>query len=168
MSEIPTPDSEDPKEVFALFGLAFYQAAVLERGVLNLAVAMLAKDKPEITTGDVENLYATFGKSTFGKVIKAARANFEIPSGLEADLAVALEMRNYLAHRFFVVHEIDFMKPSGRRKMIDELIEILEHLMSVDKRTDKIWERDRESFGITEEWVEQKKREIVAIGNVCD
>ena len=162
MPEIPKPDYDDPKEVFAFFGLAYYQAAVLEHGVLNLAVAMLAKRVPGVTAGDVERLYESFEKSTFGEIIKAAKTRFEVPTDLEADLALALEKRNYLAHRFFFVHDIDFMTPSGKRKMIDELIEILEHFQSVDIRMDEIWLRAWESFGVTKEWIEQKTREFVS------
>ena len=167
MPELPRPNYDDPKEVYAFFGLAYYQAAVLEHGVLNLAVAMLAKRVPGITAGDVEGLYQSFDKSTFGQVINVAKAKFDIPSGLESDLALALEKRNYLAHRFFVVHDIDFMTPTGRRAMIDELIEILEHLQSVDTRMDDIWMSAWESFGITKEWIEQKKREFVSERNNC-
>lgn len=167
MPEIPKPDYDDPKEVFAFFGLAYYQAAVLEHGVLNLAVAMRAKGVPGITGGDVERLYESFDKSTFGKVIKAAKEKADIPSDLEADLALALEKRNYLAHRFFVVHDLDFMTPSGRRTMIDELIEILEHLQSVDRRMDDIWMNAWESFGITKEWIEQKTRDFVFERHNC-
>lgn len=160
MPEIPKPDYDDPKEVYAFFGLAYYQAAVLEHGVLNLAVAMLAKRVPGVTAGDVEGLYQSFDKSTFGQVINAAKDKFDIPPGLEADLALALEKRNYLAHRFFVVHDVDFMAPAGRRAMIDELIGILKHLQSVDMRMDDIWMSAWESLGVTKEWIEQKKREL--------
>ena len=48
------------------------------------------------------------------------------------------------------------------RKMIDELIDILEHLQSVDTRMDKLWMKAWESFRITEEWIEQKKQEFLA------
>ncbi len=167
MPEIPKPDYDDPKEVFAFFFLSYYQAAVLERGVLNLAVAMLAKRVPGITAGDVEKLYESFDKFTFGKVIQAAKEKADIPSDLEVDLALALQKRNYLAHRFFVAHDIDFMMSSGRRKMIDELVQILEHLQSVDTRMDDIWMRAWESFGITKEWIEQKTREFVSERHNC-
>lgn len=162
MLEIPEPDYEDPKEVYAFFGLTYYQAAVLEHGVLNLAVAMHTKRVPGIAGDHVEKLYDSFVRHTFGRVIDAATANFDIPTDLEADLAVALEKRNYLAHRFFVVHAIDFMDPSGRREMIDELIDILKHLLSVDTRMNELWMKTWEALGVTTEWVEQKKREFVS------
>ncbi len=162
MPEIPEPNYDDPKEIYAFFGLTDYQAAVLEHGVLNLAVAMLAKNISGITVGDFDKLYESFDKETFGQVIKAAKSKFAVPSDLEADLAIALKQRNYLAHRFFVVHDTDLMVPSGRREMIDELIEILEHLKSVDARMDALWMTAWESFGITKEWIEQQMQEYVA------
>ena len=162
MPEIPKPDYDDPNEVFAFFGLAYYQAAVLEHGVLNLAVAMLAKRVPGVTASDVERLFKSFEKSTFGQIIKAAKTRFDIPPSLEADLALALEKRNYLAHRFFIVHDIDFLTPPGQRKMIDDLTRILEFLQSVDMRMDDIWMRAWESFGVTKEWIEQRLREFVS------
>ena len=162
LPEIPEPDYEDPKEVYAFFGLAYYQAAVLEHGVLNLAVAMLAKDVPGITAGDVDKLYESFDKHTFGQVIKAAKAEFDISTTLETDLAIALKQRNYLAHRYFIVHDIDFLASSGKRKMIDELIEILKHLKSVDMRMDELWKTAWESFGVTDEWIKEQMQAYVA------
>ena len=162
MPQIPEPNYDDPKEIYAFFGLTYYQAAVLEHGVLNLAVAMLAKNISGITVDDVDKLYESFDEKTFGHVINAAKAKFAVSSDLEADLAIALKERNSLAHRFFVVHDIDLMVPSGRREMIDELIEILEHLRLVDTRMDALWMTAWESFGITKEWIEQQMQEYVA------
>ena len=123
---------------------------------------MLAKNISGIIVDDVDKLYESFDEKTFGQVINAAKAKFSVSSDLEADLAIALKQRNYLAHRFFVVHDIDLMVPSGRREMIDELIEILEHLRLVDTRMDALWMTAWESFGITKEWIEQQMQEYVA------
>ncbi len=46
---IPEPNYDDPKELYAFFGLAYYNAALLEHDVLNLAVAMLAKQDEQVT-----------------------------------------------------------------------------------------------------------------------
>lgn len=160
--QIPEPTYDDPKEIYAFFGLTYYKAAVLEHGVMNLAVAMLAKNVPGVTVGDVDRLYESFDKKTFGQIINAAKTKFSFPRALEGDLALALEQRNYLAHRFFIVHDIDLLVPSGRRNMIDELIAILKHLKSVDARMDELWMTAWESFGITKEWIEKEMGKYVA------
>ena len=69
---------------------------------------------------------------------------------------------NYLAHRFFSDHAIDFLDPCGRRKMIEELIEILRHLQLVDSRMDEFCMAAWESFGITKEWFDQLVEEFRA------
>ena len=160
--QIPRPSYDDPKEIYAFFGLTYYRAAVLEHGVLNLAVAMLARDLPGLTVGHVDRLYESFDKKTLGQIINAAKSKLAIPADFEADLALALENRNYLAHRFFIVHDVDLVVPSGRRKMIDELIEILKHLESVDARMEKLWMSAWEPLGITTEWIEQQMQEYIA------
>lgn len=158
MPEIPKPNYEDPKEIYAFFGLAYYKTAVLEQGVLNLAVALLATETPGITIGEVDKLYESFNKRTFGQVISTARQRFDFPADLEADLEKALLQRNYLAHRFFVDHDIDLQFPGGRRQMIDDLVKVLRHLQSVDARMDDLWLSAWKSLGITKEWLEEKMR----------
>lgn len=155
MAQIPTPDFEDPKEVYAFFGLTYYKAAVLEHGVLNLAVALLATNTPGVTVGDVDKLYESFDKHTFGQIVRAAKAKFSFPEALEADVAKALRQRNYLAHRFWMGHDIDIQTEEGRRHMIKELTSIFRHLHSVDERMDKLWMSAWEPLGITHEWIEE-------------
>jgi hypothetical protein len=92
--QIPEPNYGDPKEIYAFFGLTYYCAALLEHGVMNLAVALLAKKVPGVTGDHVDRLYETFDKKTFGQIIKAAKTRFAFTSTLESDLAIALDHRN--------------------------------------------------------------------------
>lgn len=158
--QIPEPDYDDPKELYAFFGLVFYEAQVLEQGVVNLAVALSAKGLGRVTVGDVRRLYENFGERTFGKVINAARALTTFPPSLEADLIQALHYRNYLAHSFFVNHSEDAVRKRGRREMIDELRSILEFLVRVDAQFDPIWMSAWHVLGITQEWFDHKFKEI--------
>lgn len=160
--QIPEPDYDDPKGIYSFFGLTFYMANVLEHGVMNLAVALLSKDVPGITVEDVDRLYESFDKKTFGQVIRAAKAKFDFSESFAAELELALDHRNYLAHRFFIVHDIDILTKSGRHKMIDELIEIVEHLKKVDQEMDKMWISAWEHLRLTKEWVEEQVQNYMA------
>ncbi len=151
--QIPEPDYEDPKEIYAFFGLTFYMVNVLEHGVMNLAVALLSKDVPGVTVGDVDRLYESFDKKTFGYVINAAKTRLDFSESFAVELELALDHRNYLAHRFFIIHDIDILTESGRRQMIDELIQILKLLKKVDREMDKMWMSAWEHLGITKEWI---------------
>lgn len=161
-AQIPDPDYDDPKELYAFFGLTFYKANVLEHGVMNLAVALLAKDVPGVTVGDVDRLYESFDKKTFGQIIDVAKKRFAFSESFAADLQLALDQRNYLAHRFFIVHDVDLLTDSGRRKMIDELIGILKQLKNVDREMDEYWMSAWKQLGITKEWIEEQMQQYVA------
>lgn len=155
-SSIPEPDYDDPKELYAFFGLAFYNAALLEQGILNLAVAMEARGNDGVTVGDVDKLYESHDRDTFGRIIHKAKELFNFSTEIETDLIKALEYRNYLAHKFFVEHDTDLLTHEGRVKMIDELIKIMEHVKPLDEKMDGIWMNAWEPYGITPEWIENQ------------
>jgi hypothetical protein len=157
----PVPDYNDPKELYAFFGLAFYKANVLEHGVLNLAVALLAQGNLGITVAEVNQLYESFDEKTFGQIIKVAKQRYSFPDTFTTDLDLALKYRNRLAHHFFREHDVDHMSPAGRKKMIDELIEIWTHIARVDQVMDEYWMSAWESHGITKEWIEKQMEAYV-------
>lgn len=127
---------------------------------MNLAVALNAKGKGNITVGDVLGLYEDCRGKMFGKVLRAEKQLTAFPASLEADLNKALDYRNYLAHSFFVEHSEDEIREEGRRGMIDELRTILEFLVRVDAEFDPVWMSAWHVLGVTQEWFERKFREI--------
>ncbi len=158
---IPGPEYDDPKEVYAFFGLTFYCAQVLEQGLVNLAVALKAKGVPGVTFGHVGELYERFGTQTFAQLLGATRKVVDFPAEWERDLMEAVKKRNYLAHRFFVEHSYDHATDQGRRKMIDELREILAFLKKTDRALDDVWHKAWEALGITQEWWDRQARRLI-------
>ncbi len=159
-SEIPSPDYDDPKELYAFFGLTFYAAQVLEQGVVNLAVALKASGDPNITSQLIFDLYDDVGGKTFGQVLRIARNHIIIPTTLDADLSIALKKRNHLAHHFFVEHDYDLLTSDGRRKCIDLLIEVLRFFKRVDNDFDPVWHSAWAQFGVTQEVIDRILEEI--------
>jgi hypothetical protein len=148
---IPTPEYDDPKELYAFFGLTFYAAQVLEQGVVNLAVALKAAGDPKVTSQLFQDLYDEVGTKTFGRVLQIAREHMAIPAAIDADLTVALKKRNHLAHHFFVEHDLDIRIEAGRRKCIDLLVDDLRFFKRVDADFDPIWQEAWVRFGVTQD-----------------
>ena len=159
--EIPEPNYEDPKELFAFFGLAYYQASLLERGTLNLAAAILVKEEKEITSNTIDRVNNRLQKKTLGQIIGLVKSKLAFNSRFDDDLANALQYRNYLAHDFYFDHAEDLLSDTGRILMIDELKSILEHLQSVDVRMDELWISAYESLGISREVIEREMQRNV-------
>lgn len=129
---------------------------LLERGVLNLAIALLSKNVEGLAGDDVQTLYETHDSKTFGQVIGIAKRLFEFDEQTEHDLRRALDDRNYLAHRFFAVHDIDLLTESGRKKMLDELVGIAVRLKAIDRKMDPIWMSAWHHLGVTAEWIDRQ------------
>lgn len=149
--EIPEPEGSDAKEVFAFFGLCFYSAQVLEQGLINLAVALKAKGLTQLNEEDFDSLFKAMGSKTLGQIIANVRPYINISAELEKKIVTILNDRNYMAHTFFVNHDINFMSDHGRIKMIDELRQMTMRIRDVDREleliTHELWKR----LGLTEE-----------------
>lgn len=154
----PQPEYDDPKELYAFFGLAFYKANVLEHGVMNLAVALMAEGNLGITVDDVNHLYESFETKTFGQVVRVAKDRYQFSDEFSLDLDKALAYRNHLARGFFREHDIDHMGESGRRTMIDKHA----HIAKVDKVMDEYWMAAWAKYGISKEWIEKEIKNYVA------
>lgn len=154
MLEIPEPDFDDPKEVYAFFGLAMYKANLLEASLINLAV-VLNLDKVKVITQDI--FKATFGEmeaKTLGQLLKATRKLVSLPAELEPVLDEALTKRNFLAHHFFRVNAEEFIHESGKRKMIKELSSMIMQFQHADELLTPVYMSLWIKYGVTEEFIE--------------
>lgn len=156
----PDPDYEDPKELWAFFGLTFYQAQVLEQGLLNLTVALHLRGVHRVAPGTIDDLFGRLGVRTFGQVLRPARKLVRVPADLDDRLQDALRHRNRLAHRFFVENDVEILSDAGRRRMIGELRDMHAALESVDNELDPLWQAAWKKLGMTQEMYE------AALGNM--
>ncbi|HAU38769.1 MAG TPA: hypothetical protein DCX07_13765 [Phycisphaerales bacterium] len=147
---VPEPDFNDPKELWAFFGLAFYSAQVLEGGLINLLVAV-RHNGGHISFREIESLFSKWDRKTFGQVFEEIKKHISLSNDLEIELKKSLNIRNNLAHHFFVQHNVDLLSKTGRRKMILELVDTIEFLKKTDSKLDEVWQKEWERLGITKE-----------------
>jgi hypothetical protein len=165
---IPEPDYDDPKEVYAFFGVAFYITQVCEQGVVNLAVALHASRVPRITRAMIVDLFTKHEGRTFGAVLRAARQLLGVPVDLDKDMERVLRLRNRLAHTFFVEHAERLLSERGRRAAIDELREIARFVKGVDVRLDAVWIAAWEKLGFTKDVIDAKVQEWMKAARLED
>jgi hypothetical protein len=160
-AEEPDEDLEpDVKTTFAHFGLAYYQASVLEHEIVNvLAVNRLVRARK-----DAERLLSDPWNDRFkemmGKLIKQFANLTQADPSLASDLVEALRLRNDLAHNFWRERAEDFCSDEGRAKMIAYLIEARNHFQDVDRRlTESIGTPSIQQSGLTAEHIENWYRD---------
>jgi uncharacterized protein YPO0396 len=157
---IPERENSEAKEVFSFFGLCMYNLQIFEQGFVNLAVGLQIKGLTELTEKDFDNLFNKMSMKTLGQLISEVRNYVNIPTKLEKDMNNVLEKRNYIVHRFFVKHDIDFMSNNGRVEMIEELRKISENAQVVDEKVELITHSLWEKLGLTAEVVQKELKKM--------
>lgn len=158
--QVPDPDYDEPKEVYAFYGLAMYSAQLLEHSMLNLAAGLFMTKAPLITRSLFDSTFEDLDRKTLGELLKAARKLLTIPPGTDAIFSAALVKRNYLAHRFFRVHAEIFPHEKGRRLMLDELSGLIREFQSADEHATPLYMAVWKHFGIDEQWIEREIAEM--------
>lgn len=126
------PESEQMREVYAVFGLAMYQAQNLE---VELAILLAVFDDSKLMTAwDYDARFAESFESTFGTLV----TNFAKVSNVDQEellkrLEKAVEARNDLAHHYFWDRAAQFCTNEGRAQMITELVTIGNDFESLDR-----------------------------------
>jgi hypothetical protein len=156
MPEIPSPDFDDPKEVYAFFGLAMYNANLVESSLINLAVALNLNQAKAITQEVFEAAFGEMEAKTLGQLLKATRRFAAIPPEMEPVLLEALDKRNFLAHGFFRANAEEIIHDSGKRAMITELSSMIELFMRADALLTPVYMSLWEKYGVTEEFIQSE------------
>lgn len=146
-------ESWQTREVYAKYGLAMYFAQCLETGIINLLVALKLKDRGKITRTDIDLFMEENYQKTLGILISSLKQEMKISEDLENDLKELLDIRNYLAHRYFRIKAFDFMNKNGRQHMISELDYFISKLESLDKKIESITGAILSKYCITDEMI---------------
>ena len=152
-------DEVQIREVYSRYGLAMYQAQVLEHGMVNAVI--IARMLPSMSqhadrTGWEEafdRAYDAELAKTFGNMLRAVEA-LGLPDNFMAGLRAAKVERDRLVHRFFREHHESFLGKVGRTRMIAECEDTIERFIAIDAQLEAFMRPQRERYGITVEWVE--------------
>jgi hypothetical protein len=143
------PDDELIREMYARFGLAYYQSECLHRG---LCIAFAWAGLPSldlITRPRVEERLAQAFSLTLGDV--AARLEDVLPAELADQIRAAVATRNFLAHHFWFERAHLMFNASHVRQLVSELDAYAEMFDRLDARVDEWSEPTRQRLGLTDE-----------------
>lgn len=159
----PNSDSENDecRDVYAFFGLAMFYAQVIEEAL----GALITLSQYPLTNTQADQIMDRLDACTLGTLLRELRKHLSFEAGLETTFQRALERRNYLAHRFFRDHAVNFMTGSGRLRMIDELTDATECFQELNAHMSGITLVVGRPFGITQEFIDQSIVEMLEASN---
>lgn len=143
------PDDDLIREMYARFGLAYYQSECLHRG---LCIAFASTGLPPwdlITRPRVEERLAQAFSLTLGDV--AARLEGVLPAELAGEIRAAVATRNFLAHHFWFERAHLMFSANNVRQLLSELDGYAEMFDRLDTQVDGWSEPTRQRLGLTDE-----------------
>lgn len=106
------------------FGVAAYNAQVMERKVIILLSTIFAAKDPDSAHRAYDCAIETNAVKTLGRLVQALGREIDLPDGLDERLQQALKSRNRLIHDFFCDHAEDELSADGRSTILQELAEM--------------------------------------------
>jgi hypothetical protein len=147
MDEKPGPD--DIKELYARFGLAYYHAEVLHRGLCNLYCASQIPPDGPVTRPRVEEHLRRAFETTLGQLLLKLQPI--LPPTLVPKLERAVERRNFLAHHFWYERSNLMMSLRGVEDLVNELAEDTELFSQLDTEIEELFRTLHSRVGLTPE-----------------
>lgn len=158
-------DARQRRETFARFGLAAYHSQCVERG---LAILLMTSDDAAARVASPDELDAflegEFAK-TMGRLVKTVTGRVSVKPELEARLRRALDLRNWLMHRYFWERAWDITDAAARERMIDELQEAADFLAQLDDEVSEITLQWLERSGVSGATVEAMLARMLSDGS---
>lgn len=158
---VPVAEGSDVKEVYAFYGLAAYQAQVLEKALVNLVIGLDADGVP-VQRSHFDTLFDRFDPRAFAQLVNAAGTRVPVSDAAQQLLAEALRRRHHLAHQFYADHAAAFTTEAGRALMIEQLRLLVELLQRASAEVEKLYLPLLVKHGMTEDRIRQLTDEMAA------
>lgn len=154
------PDAELIKEVYARFGLAYYESECLHRGLcIALAIASF-QSQLHITRPRVEEKLSHAFSLTLGQVKDALKDI--LPDELFSRLEYVVEQRNFLAHHFWFERAHLMVSSTGLRQMLEELSVLSALFSELDEQVSDYFRPKFRQLGLTDEMLQNLLDEILS------
>jgi hypothetical protein len=158
----PVMDRNDlVRDTYAHYGLAMYNAQLLEHGIVSAMVVAKMPDRNHITRSDIDGFMGRQFEKTLGALLRELTTYVAVPADLVENLAKALRIRNHLAHEYFRERAATFMTNRGCLEMIEELESWQAFLLDVEHRLRAIVRPIGERFGITDDVIAAEAQKML-------
>ncbi|MBI2754554.1 MAG: hypothetical protein HYX46_13760 [Betaproteobacteria bacterium] len=154
------PDDDLIREMYAKFGLAYYQSECLHRELCIVLAWSGLPSRELITRPRVEERLAQAFSLTLGDVV--TKLDSVLPTELAGEMREAVETRNFLAHQFWFERAHLMFSVKNVQQLIAELDEYASMFDRLDARV-SVWSEPMHArLGLTEEVLEQSSSRILA------
>ncbi len=149
-------EAQQRRETFARFGLAVFHAQCVEREIGVLLATTLNPEFLRTSPEDRDRFFDSEFAKTLGRLVAGMREKTALAPEIESRLSRAVELRNWLAHRYFWERAGSILTWDGRERMVAELQETADFLGAVDAELTAVSGRWLELLGVSREVFESE------------
>ena len=161
MPRIPDPNYDDPKEVYAFYGLAAYTTQLFEQSIILLIVGLEATHPTRTLRGKTfDETFAMLDEKTLGILLREVKKLADVETSTAAYFNDLLAKRNYFVHHFFRDHAENLLTAVGKQAMIDELRVLASEFYEGDQLLTHMYTQLWEKLGFDQSTVEQEIKEL--------
>lgn len=157
---VEQPDDDLIREMYARFGLAYYQSECLHRGLCIILAWSGLPSRDLITRPRVDERLAQAFSLTLGDV--ATKLAGVLPAELAGEIRQAVDTRNFLAHHFWFERAHLMFSVTNVQQLIAELDGYAEMFDRLDTRITEWSEPMRRELGLTDEVLEESLTRTLA------
>jgi len=154
------PDAELIKEIYARFGLAYYESECLHRELCMILAFTSFQSKLDITRPRVEEKLVHAFSLTLGQVKDDLK--HIVPDELYSKLEDVVKQRNFLAHRFWFERVHLMFSIKGLRQMLEELSVLSALFSELDEQVSDYFKPKFHQLGLTEKMLQNSLDEILS------
>ncbi len=152
-----TNDDAKYKEVYAHFGLAVFNAQLLEQQAINLIVfCRLSKDK-SLTSQEINALWDSydFGTKTLGALLNEIQQHYKLTDEDYAEFKELLRLRNYITHDYFRHNSGIWYAEGGFKRIIKDVYDFIEKRKKFDVKLNSYILSYTTALGLTPEMIQK-------------
>lgn len=161
MSESEKPTSEEIKEVYAHFGLAYYESEVLHRGLCNYYALDPFESQENVSRMRIEERLDLAWSTTLGQMVEQLKKT-SLSEAIIERLERAAERRNRLAHDFWFDNAPKLFSKSGVRELIEQLREAAKLFHSLDEEISERTRLAARRLGVSKEIYEEALNDVLS------
>jgi hypothetical protein len=159
-------DSERNREMYALFGKCVFNFQLLEHQLMNMILVYYKSSNIILEEKEYNTLFADYSDKTMGKLIEKVISIFSLDKNVKEALWQIHRKRNFFVHHYFKNRNKKLFNVNGEIEIINEINEVDNLVIDMDKYLTHITKPLIETIGITEEHIKggvekMKKGEFV-------
>ena len=155
-------DEEDRnREMYALFGYCVYNFQILEHQLMNMILIYYKSKNIKLDENEYNVLFANYSDKTMGNLIEKVIKLYSFKENIKEELWRIHRKRNFFIHHYFKNRNIKRATENGEIEIINEINEVDNLIIDMDKYLTNATKPFVEKLGITEQHINEEMKKIL-------